>query len=102
MLEVSKRIETDFEIALVFVFGSNWRDCVKWCSECGSYVPMVTTLTAATLEKASIAEIYRRAETGELHFQVTVKGTLLVCFSSLLVASREPSKRNLISNFCDV
>lgn len=95
MKQSRKSIEIAFEIARVFVFGSNWRNCAEWCSDCESYVPMVTTSTAATLEKTGIAEIFRRAETGELHHKLTVKDTLLICLSSLLDTSREQDKRNL-------
>ena len=101
MLNENRLIETAFENALDFVFGGNWRDRAKWCSGCKTHVPMVTPLTAATLEKTTIAEIFRRAEDGELHFFVTVKGALLICFSSLLAAGQETKKRNPFSNFSE-
>lgn len=102
MMSQRRNIEIAFEIARVFVFGNNWRNQAEWCSKCESYIPMVTTVTAATLEKTSIAEIFRRAETGELHHKTEVKGTLLICLSSLLETSREPGKRNLTSDVSEV
>ncbi len=87
-----RKIETAFEIARVFVFGSRWRDCAAWCSGCESYVPMITPLTAATLDKTSVREIFRRVESGKLHHKVTAKGALLVCFSSLLETNQKSNK----------
>jgi hypothetical protein len=101
MLNEIRRTETAFENALEFVFGGNWRDRAKWCAGCGAHALMVTPLTAATLEKSTIAEIFRRAEDGELHFLVTAKGSLRICFSSLLAAGREPNKINPFSNFSE-
>lgn len=89
MSEEIRSFESAFESDPVSVFGRD-RECAKWCPGCERYVPMVMTLTAATLAKTNIAEIFRRAETGELHFQVTAKGTLLICLNSLLATSREP------------
>lgn len=92
IMEQRARIETAFEIARVFVFGSNWRDRTAWCCKCGSFVPMVTSLDAATLDKTTGVEIFRRAEAGELHYNVTDDGALLICLSSLLETSQRLSE----------
>lgn len=86
MMKQRARIETAFEIARVLVFGGSWRDCAAGCCECGSYVPMVSLPTAATLDKTTNAAIFRRVEAGELHHRLTASGALSVCLSSLLDA----------------
>ena len=89
-----RQIEVAFEIASGFVFGSDWRDHAAWCSGCEGYVPMITIFTAATLDKTTCEEIFRRVETGELHHRVTDKGELLICFGSLLDTDQETGRKN--------
>lgn len=85
MMERRRRIETAFEFASVFIYGGNrWRDAAAWCAGCEGYVPMVSLLTAATLDRTTNAEIFRRVEAGELHHRVSADGSLLICLSSLL------------------
>jgi len=79
-----KRIEIAFEIARVFVFGKNRQDQTAWCAGCETLVPMISLQTAATLEKTTYMDIFRRVESGELHYRFTNKNVLLVCFGSLL------------------
>lgn len=83
-----KRIETAFEIARVFVYGEDWGANSAWCDQCESYVPMVTALMAATLDKTTIAAIFRRVEAKELHQHVTRRDALFVCLSSLIDAGK--------------
>lgn len=84
MINHRTKTETPFEIACAFIFGRNWRDRSNWCGDCGTYNPLVTSLTAATFEQTTVLEIFRRAETGKLHYKVTTQGALLICFGSLL------------------
>lgn len=86
-------IETAFEIARIFIFGKHWRDSAAWCSECESYVLMIS-LSAADLDKTTTIEIFRRVETGELHHEVSGKGALSVCLSSLIDTKRTPINSN--------
>ena len=53
------------------------------CVECGNEAHMVTIDEAALLTSVNQREIYRRVETGEIHFMETATGALLVCFNSL-------------------
>ncbi len=102
MMNRRRQIEIAFEIARVFVFGGNWRNFAAWCRECESYVPMVAISTAATLEKTTCAEIFRRVETGELHHNLTDEGALIICFSSLLETDKEIDKKNPSCDFPEV
>ena len=79
-----KKIEIAFEIARALVFGKNRQDHTAWCAECEAQVPMISLQTAAMLEKTTYADICRRVEKGDLHYRLTNKNALLVCFVSLL------------------
>jgi hypothetical protein len=80
------KIETAFEIARVFIYGDRWNTNAAWCDRCESYVPLVTPLAAAGLDKTTPEAIAERVDAGELHHLVTADGTLLVCLGSLIDA----------------
>ncbi len=50
-----------------------------WCSECGMTVSMVTPERAAIMIQTSPREIYRKVETGEIHFVEISDKELFVC-----------------------
>lgn len=54
-----------------------------WCVECGPEVEMVAPEVAARLHRLTTRAIYRRAETGAMHFAETPDGLMLVCPASL-------------------
>jgi len=54
-----------------------------WCRECSERVVMVTVDEAASSAGVSSRTIYRRADTGSLHFAEIADGRLLICFNSL-------------------
>lgn len=84
-----KRIEIAFELANEFIFDkTRAEDQTAWCSGCGEFAPLISLQTAALLEKTTTVEIFRQAETGDLHHQATTEGALLICFSSLLDAGQ--------------
>ncbi|MCM3871929.1 MAG: hypothetical protein ND895_14695 [Pyrinomonadaceae bacterium] len=56
---------------------------VAWCERCGGHVRMVTPDQAAELAGTKPRAIYRRVESGDLHFVETGAGTLLICAGSL-------------------
>jgi hypothetical protein len=53
------------------------------CAHCGSGVPMVTPEEAAALFRVGVRAIYREIEAGQLHFQETPGGSVVVCLDSL-------------------
>ncbi|MCA1640778.1 MAG: hypothetical protein LC785_02095 [Acidobacteria bacterium] len=57
---------------------------VIWCPACGEQTNMITTEIAAVLSNVDTRAIYRRIETGTIHFTETPKGIALVCLNSLL------------------
>jgi hypothetical protein len=54
-----------------------------WCEQCAGAVQMVTPESAAQLCDATPRAIYRMVEEGEVHFEETDSGGLLVCINSL-------------------
>lgn len=56
----------------------------KSCSICGEKGKMLSASAAADLLGVTVFSIYRRAETGEIHFTVDADGSLLLCRKTLL------------------
>jgi len=52
-------------------------------SQCGQKVQMVTAEDAARTAKVTARTIYRRTESGQLHFIESQEGILLICTRSL-------------------
>jgi hypothetical protein len=53
------------------------------CGKCAAEVQMLVPERAAALLNTTVREIFRRVETGEIHFSEDEGGTLLVCRNSL-------------------
>jgi len=53
------------------------------CRRCKSAVPMVKPEEAAALFRVAVRLIYREIESGQVHFQETSSGAVLVCLDSL-------------------
>lgn len=54
-----------------------------FCTKCGFPVRWVVPEEAMALSQSSLREIFRKIETGNLHFVETADGFLLVCCNSL-------------------
>jgi hypothetical protein len=63
------------------------------CAQCGREVPMLTPEEAAILFRVAVRSIYREIEGGQLHFQETATGSVVVCLDSLRKAVPEFSSR---------
>ena len=80
------RTKTKIEITLekrqrVTVRGR--RPGTEWCERCSAEAQMLPAAEAAALVQTSARDIFRRVESGELHFLETGGGGLLVCRNSL-------------------
>jgi hypothetical protein len=53
------------------------------CAQCGPSAPMVTPEEGAILFEIPVRAIYREIEGGQLHFQETPAGSVVVCLDSL-------------------
>jgi excisionase family DNA binding protein len=78
-----KRTVITIEQHRLTVVRSRRRSVVAWCERCGGEVRMVTPDEAAALTGISLRRIYRRVESGKLHFVETDAGALVICVSSL-------------------
>jgi hypothetical protein len=76
----------------------NDHSAALYCKRCNRREDMVTAFDAATLVNDTVREIYRNAENGFLHYEVTDDGKLFVCLSSLLGISSKTTQP-LNSNF---
>src|SRR5688572_14035681 len=54
-----------------------------WCASCGKRVRLVKPEEAAVAAGLNVREVYRRIETGNVHFVEAWDGTLVVCIRSL-------------------
>ena len=54
-----------------------------WCERCGTQAHWVTPQTAAVLTNQDTRSIYRRVESGSLHFAESAEGSAQICLGSL-------------------
>lgn len=54
-----------------------------WCVKCATAVLAARPEVAAAATSVSPREIYRRVESGAVHFQESADGSLLVCLDSI-------------------
>lgn len=67
---------------------------IAWCEQCGAETVMFAPNEAAAVLQTSAREIFRRVETGEIHFLETKAGALLICHNSLLCERNSQELRN--------
>lgn len=86
---MSKRTEVTIEQHEVTIIRSGAHKLLPdapqrvWCPRCEQEVTVLTAETAAQVGGLSRREIYRRVESGELHFNETAEGVVQVCLTSL-------------------
>ena len=78
-----RRTVIKIETHRLTVVRSRRRAASACCPRCGCQVNMLTPEAAAALAGVSTRAIYRRVESGELHFVETGAGALLICSGSL-------------------
>ena len=67
------------------------RRVVAWCVQCGTEVLMIAPDEAGAPGDPDEREIFRRIESGEIHFIEGENGALLICSKSLRTRSGEDS-----------
>lgn len=87
MATMKKRTEITIEIDRVRLVNSRKSPAI-WCDPCAALVRMLTVDEAAAVAGESSRAVYRRVETGELHFAETPEGRLFICLNSI---SRKPT-----------
>lgn len=81
---MKRRTEITIEKQRLLLISGRRVSATGWCDPCGAQVDLVTAETAAALSGVSTRAIYRRVESGELHFTEVREGLLLVCRESLI------------------
>ncbi|HTG95568.1 MAG TPA: hypothetical protein VL866_23410 [Pyrinomonadaceae bacterium] len=61
---------------------------MTWCVQCGTEVLMVTPNQAANIAGTDARVIFRKVESGQIHFIESADGALLICKQSLERAFR--------------
>jgi hypothetical protein len=56
---------------------------IAWCDQCGAEVLMVTPNQAANIAGTDARVIFRRLESGQIHFIEGANGALLICKQSV-------------------
>ncbi len=78
-----RRTEITIEQRRIVLLSKRGTVAPTWCDACAARVKMVSPEEAALLAGVSSRTIYRRVETGQLHFTETQQGLLLICVNSL-------------------
>lgn len=59
------------------------RGAIAWCAACDYQAPMLMPEEAAALAGVTTREIYRRIESGGLHFAEISTRSVLICMNSI-------------------
>ena len=76
---MKRRIVITRETDEVFVIKAQAHSTEAWCAKCATRVQMLTPEAAALASGMSARTIYRLIEAGQIHFNETSDGLLLVC-----------------------
>ncbi len=79
----SRTVELTVERSEFFAAQTSRGPTFSRCVQCGGNARFVTPAEAARSSGESLREIFRRIEAGEVHFQETPEGALLICLDSL-------------------
>jgi hypothetical protein len=82
--KIMRTIEVTVDTDEFLVIQEHQRSPLAWCASCASEVRMMRPEAAAAMWGTSVREIYRRIETGGVHFTERSDGLVLVCFNSLI------------------
>lgn len=87
-MKVRRIREVTIQTSETFVLRPSQITVLTGCSQCAAEVEMLTASAAAALIGVPLRWIYRWIETGQLHFQETPAGLVLVCPNSLQTAAQ--------------
>lgn len=84
MSKKAKRYLITTATSEIFIVRRNRLQAIRgFCSECKKDVEMLTLDTAVTVSGIVALDVLRHVGTGEIHFQETANGHLLLCRESL-------------------
>ena len=78
---MTQKTEIEFELNETVAYSRRGERLESFCRDCEQSVEMATPQIAAIITRSSEREIFRRVETGEVHFIETDR--ILVCLNSL-------------------
>lgn len=78
---MTKKTEIEFELNETVAYSRSGERLEAYCPLCETLVEMATPQIAAILVQSNEREVFRRIETGEIHFVETDR--VLVCLHSL-------------------
>ena len=81
---MKRRTQITIERERLLLISRRKLSATGWCDPCGAQVDLLTPETAAAITGVGTRAIYRRVESGELHFTEIRDGLLLVCERSLI------------------
>lgn len=81
MKKTRRKITIETERLLVI---SRKKGAEAWCERCKAPRKMLEPRDAAAISGLSARAVFRRVESGQLHFTETPDGALLICLDSLL------------------
>jgi hypothetical protein len=82
--KIMRTIEVTVDTDEFLVIRERQRFPLGWCAACACEARMIKPEAAAALRGTSVREVYRRIETGEVHFAERSDGLVLVCLNSLV------------------
>lgn len=93
-----RRIRSEVTVETESLWMIRWRGRLAHtrCVVCAGDATLISLDEAVALSRISSRGIHRLAEAGEIHFQETSEGLLLVCLDSLLRELADKSKPWLI------
>ena len=78
-----RRTEIKVEVEQTLILRQRSYPTLNWCAGCGAQVRMLRPEDAALISGHRPRTIYRLVEAGQVHFDETAEGTLLVCVNSI-------------------
>src|SRR5438128_1877852 len=82
-----RRTEIKVEVEQTLILRQRSYPQLNWCERCGAQVRMLRPEDAAFISGHRPRTIYRLVEAGQVHFNETADGMLLVCLDSIQQAS---------------
>lgn len=83
-MKTKRTIELNIEHTSFVTRRSSPGAIFAWCARCGAQVQLIRPEETTSYAGVSTRTIYRRIETGEIHFIESEQGSLLVCLDSLV------------------
>lgn len=85
-MKIKRKMEIEVRQNRIWLIENGKPAADRACSSCAGRGTMLSVTEARQIANISSRAIYRMVESGQLHFQETADGSLLVCSESLSAA----------------